>query len=358
MIKSYNLTRRFGTFTAVSQVSLRVPDGTILALLGPNGAGKTTTIRMLSGLLAPTEGNANVAGYDIRREPDAVRACVGLVTDVPGLFEQMKVPAYLHFFGSIYGLSTTGRTRRIDELLEFFDLSTHRKEKMVGFSKGMKQKVALARALIHEPAILFLDEPTSGLDPLAARSVRELILGLKHSNRSIILCTHDLDEAERLADQVAIIRQGRIVALDTPSTLRKQATGETLVQIEFVDECPLPLEALSTIEGVHNPHFREKKATGSLSSSTQSAGFMLEYQTPQPKIVNPQVLSQLIAAGAQVVTVTCETRSLEDVYISAMGNVGASLADDWRQSLTNTPQQILSDANQQATVPSVILKDN
>ncbi len=335
MIETYDLTRRFGTFTAVSQVSLRVPDGAILALLGPNGAGKTTTIRMLSGLLAPTEGNATVAGYDIRREADAVRACVGLVTDVPGLFEQMKAPAYLDFFANIYGLPSPERTRRIDELLEFFDLTTHRNEKMVGFSKGMKQKVALARALIHEPAILFLDEPTSGLDPLAARSVRELIVGFKRSNRSIILCTHDLDEAERLADQVAIIRQGHIVALDTPSTLRKQATGETMVQIEFVDVCPLPLEALAKIDGVLNPHLREKKATGSLSTVTQSPGFILEYQTPHPKIINPQVLTRLITAGAQIVTVTCETRSLEDVYASAMSDVGASLADARQQAMSD-----------------------
>ena len=281
---------------------------------------------MLSGLLAPTEGNATVAGYDIRREADSVRACVGLVTDVPGLFEQMKAPAYLDFFGSIYGLSSSERTRRIDELLEFFDLTTHRNEKMAGFSKGMKQKVALARALIHEPAILFLDEPTSGLDPLAARSVRELIVGFKRSNRSIILCTHDLDEAERLADQVAIIRQGHIVALDTPSSLRKQATGETMVQIEFVGACPLPLEALTAIDGVHNPHLQEKKTTGSLSTATPP-GTILEYQTPQPKFTNPQILSRLVMAGAQIVTVTSETRSLEDVYASAMGDVGASLAD-------------------------------
>jgi len=360
LIETYGLTRRFGTFTAVSQVSLRVPDGAILALLGPNGAGKTTTIRMLSGLLAPTEGNATVAGYDIRREPDAVRACVGLVTDIPGLFEQMKVPAYLDFFGSIYGLSLAERTRRIDELLEFFELSTHRNVKMVGFSKGMKQKVSLARALIHEPAVLFLDEPTSGLDPLSARSVRELIVGLKRSNRSIILCTHDLDEAERLADQVAIIRQGIIVALDTPSTLRKQATGETMVQIEFVDACPLPLEELAAIDGIHNPHLREKKATASLSTVKQSTGFILEYQAPQPKITNPQMLSRLIMAGAQIVTVTCETRSLEDVYASAMGDVGASLADAHQPTMGNV-EASLADARQDQelpTVPSITLKDH
>jgi hypothetical protein len=161
------------------------------------------------------------------------------------------------------------------------------------------------------------------------------------------------------------------VALDTPSTLRKQATGETLVLIELVGECPLQLETLATIEGVHHPLFREKKATGSLSSVTQSPGFILEYQTPQPKIVNPQVLSQLITAGAQVVTVTCETRSLEDVYASAMGDVGAPLADDRQQAtgnvgapLAGARQASLTDAHQnlvdhqQTIVPSVFLKDN
>jgi len=337
MIETYGLTRRFGTLTAVSQVSLRVPDGTILALLGPNGAGKTTTIRMLAGLLAPSEGDATVAGYDIEREPDAVRACVGLVTDTPGLFEQIKVPAYLDFFGSIYGISAAERTRRIDELLEFFDLEEHRNEKMAGFSKGMKQKVALARALIHEPAVLFLDEPTSGLDPLAARAVRELIVGLKQASRSIILCTHDLDEAERLADEVAIIRQGRIVAHDTPAALRRQVTGETQVMIEFADDCPLPVEALATIDGVNSPHFREKKATGSLSSVTQPGALILEYHTPRPKLVNPQVLSRLSAAGAQVVSVTSETSSLEDVYASAMGDGGAAIAD---QEQTKVPSVV------------------
>jgi ABC-2 type transport system ATP-binding protein len=320
MIEARALTRRFGTFTAVCQLSLQVPGGSVLALLGPNGAGKTTTVRMLAGLLAPTEGAAIVAGYDIRREADSVRANVGLVTDVPGLFEQMTLPAYLDFFGSIYGMSAVERRKRIDELLAFFDLQGHRKEKMVGFSKGMKQKVALARALIHEPTVLFLDEPTSGLDPLSARAVRELIIGLKHRSRSIILCTHDLDEAERLADEIAIIRQGHIVAQGTPTALRRQATGETLVRIDFAAPCPLTLEALQTIDGVGTPRFIEKKATGTLPSVTQPQVQLLEYHTAQPKVVNPQMLTQLITAGAQVVSVTCETSTLEDVYASAMSD--------------------------------------
>jgi len=322
MIEARSLTRRFGTFTAVSQLTFQVPSGSLLALLGPNGAGKTTTVRMLAGLLTPTEGEATVAGYDIRREPDAVRANIGLMTDVPGLFEQMTVPAYLDFFGSIYGMSPSERSKRINILLEFFDLQAHRKEKMAGFSKGMKQKVALARALIHEPVVLFLDEPTSGLDPLAARSVRELIVGLKHGSRSIILCTHDLDEAERMADEVAIIRQGRIVAQGTSTSLRRQATGEALVRIEFAVPCPSALEALQAIGGIDAPHIVEKKATGTLSSVEQAQPLLLEYHTAQPKVANPQVLARLITAGAKVVSVTCETSTLEDVYASAMESEG------------------------------------
>ena len=335
MIEAHALTRRFGTFTAVSQLSLSVPAGSVLALLGPNGAGKTTTVRMLAGLLAPTEGEATVAGYDIRHEPDAVRACVGLMTDVPGLFEQMTVPAYLDFFGNIYGMSSAERSRRINELLELFELTEYGRKKMVGFSKGMKQKVALARALLHEPAVLFLDEPTSGLDPLAARTVRELIVGLKHSNRSIILCTHDLDEAERLADQVAIIRKGKIVACDTPALLRERASGETYVRVEFAQTCPLPLEAIQTINGLNEPRFMSSNAgsgqhdtNGTHPSAMEN---VLEYRTAQPRVVNPQVLLQLITAGAQVVSVICETPTLEDVYASAM------VTGPLQQTLEQTP---------------------
>jgi len=318
MIEAQSLTRHFGNFTAVSQVSLHVPDGAVLALLGPNGAGKTTTVRMLSGLLAPSEGEATVAGYDIRREAPAIRACVGLVTDVPGLFEQMKLTAYLDFFGNIYGLSAAKRAQRIEELLAFFDLMAERDKKMAGFSKGMKQKVALARALIHEPTILFLDEPTSGLDPLSAKAVRELILSLKHSSRSIILCTHDLDEAERLADEVAIMRQGRIVASDTPANLRAQATGETHVRVEFAESCPLSLEMLGTIDGINTPHFVTTHNTSSADPQTMQ-GQVLEYHTAQPRTLNPQVLARLFTAGAKIVSVTCETPTLEDVYVKAQG---------------------------------------
>ncbi|MGN6671659.1 MAG: ABC transporter ATP-binding protein [Thermomicrobiales bacterium] len=306
MIEAHDLTRRFGAALAVDRLSLRVPDGTIAALLGPNGAGKTTTVRMLAGLLAPSAGAATVAGYDVRRDPTGVRARVGLVTDVPGLYEQMNLPAYLDFFGDIYGLPKAARRQRIADLIAFFDLADHQRERMVGFSKGMKQKVALARALLHEPDVLFLDEPTSGLDPLAARAVRDLIVSLKGSHRAIVLCTHDLDEAERLADQVVIIRQGHVVAAGPPASLRASASHDTLVRVELAAPCPPALTVLGAVAGISVPAWEH----GTLP--------VLTYRTEQPRDINPAALAALVAAGARVVAVTCTTQTLEDVYASAM----------------------------------------
>jgi ABC-2 type transport system ATP-binding protein len=310
MIEATSLSRQFGAFLAVDHVSLRVPDGAILALLGPNGAGKTTTVRMLAGLLAPSAGEATVAGLDVRADPSGVRARVGLVTDVPGLYERMTVASYLDFFGRIYGMDAAWRTRRIDELLALFDLSARRRERMAGFSKGMKQKVALARALLHEPSALFLDEPTSGLDPLAARAVRELVVGLKHASRSIILCTHDLDEAERLADEVAIMRQGRVVAADAPAALRAGASPDTLVQVELAAALPVPPGLFHGLEGLAAP---------ARNGASEIGITLLEYRTAEPRRVNPLVLARLVGAGAQVVSVACTTRTLEDVYAQAVG---------------------------------------
>jgi ABC-2 type transport system ATP-binding protein len=307
MIEARSLTRRFGAFTAVQDVTFDVPDGAILALLGPNGAGKTTTVRMLAGLIAPSSGEASVSGFDVRTHPDAVRARAGLVTDAPGLYEQMALPAYLDFFGALYGLPQPQRRRRIDELIEFFELGDHRRERMVGFSKGMKQKVALARALLHEPAALFLDEPTSGLDPLAARAVRELITSLKHSSRSIILCTHDLDEAERLADTVAIMSGGRIVALDAPAALRARTSPEATVRVTLAEPSASAQAALAAVEGVL------------LAAGASPAGDVLEYRTERPREVNPRVIERLVASGARIVSVSSETRTLEDVYAAAVG---------------------------------------
>jgi ABC-2 type transport system ATP-binding protein len=307
MIEARALTRRFGEFVAVDAISLSIPNGAILALLGPNGAGKTTTVRMLAGLLAPTSGSAMVSGIDVASRPGDVRARSGLVTDTPGLYERMAPRPYLDFFGSLYGLEERERAARIDELLAAFDLQAHGGEPIAGFSKGMKQKVALARALLHQPVALFLDEPTSGLDPQAAHAVRELIVRLKRSNRSIVLCTHDLDEAERLADQVAILQHGRVIACGSPDALRKTGAPETVVRVEFAEPDPGAAAAIGQLEGVFGVH-----ADGALR---------LEYRAANTREVNPRVLARLVERGSQVVSMTCETSTLEDVYFRAMGDL-------------------------------------
>jgi len=309
VIRAQGLRREFGQLVAVDDVSLCVPDGTILALLGPNGAGKTTTVRLLAGLLAPTSGDATVAGWDVRADPAAVRARVGLVTDTPGLHDQMTPVAYLDFFGRINGLAAETRRRRIDELLGVFELQAVGGTRMATFSRGMQQKVALARALLHEPAVVFLDEPTAGLDPLAARVVRELIQGLKHASRSIVLCTHDLDEAERLADQVAILRHGRLVAADTPAALRATASQVTLVQMLFAAGGAGAVAVAARVPGVADPTLRAPNG---------SEGPLLAYRTAQPAQTNPAVIAALVAAGTAIVSVTCTSASLEDVYATAV----------------------------------------
>ncbi|MDQ6669514.1 MAG: ABC transporter ATP-binding protein [Chloroflexota bacterium] len=306
MIEAHGLRRVFGRLVAVDDVSLSVPDGTILALLGPNGAGKTTTVRLLAGLLTPTAGHATVAGWDVRGHPAAVRARIGLVTDAPGLHDQMTPRAYLDFFGRIYGLDRDARRRRIADLLGLFELQALAGTRMAGFSRGMQQKVALARALLHEPSVVFLDEPTAGLDPLSARVVRELIVGLKHASRSVVLCTHDLDEAERLADQVAILRHGRLVASDTSAALRATASGETLVHLSFAVPCADAATRIAHIAGV---------------AAATVEGPRLTYRTPQPEQTNPEVIAALVGAGARIVSVTCTTATLEDVYASAVNSI-------------------------------------
>jgi ABC-2 type transport system ATP-binding protein len=305
VIRATGLRRAFGDLVAVDGVSLTVPDGAILALLGPNGAGKTTTVRMLAGLLAPNAGEATVAGYDVRAQAAAVRARVGLVTDAPGLYDQMTPVAYLEFFGRVYGLDAPVRRRRIDELLGLFDLQTVRATRMAGFSRGMQQKVALARALLHRPAVLFLDEPTTGLDPLGARAVRDLIRGLRDARRSVVLCTHDLDEAERLADTVAILSHGRVVACDASEALRTGASAETSVRVTLARPCPEAVAIAAAVAGVAEPR---------LESAT-----VLAYRASPPQRANPAVVAGLVAAGAAIVSVTCTTATLEEVYANALG---------------------------------------
>jgi ABC-2 type transport system ATP-binding protein len=298
MIELIGLTKQFDGFTAVEGVTLSVAAGEILALLGPNGAGKTTTVRMLAAILRPTAGQAFVAGYSLSEHPREVRRRVGLLTEHPGLYLRMRGKEYLDFFGRLMGLSADERSRRAKELLARFGMSEAWDQRMGTYSKGMRQKMALVRAMLHDPSVLLLDEPTSAMDPHSAKLVRDAVLGLRHHRRAIVICTHNLAEAEALADRIAIIRRGRIVALGTPAELKVRLLGPPLMELRLSQPT----------DGV------VKLVSGLVDIETQGEHW-LRYFTSNPQETNPVLLQALASHGFGVVTLSKVPRSLEDVYL-------------------------------------------
>jgi ABC-2 type transport system ATP-binding protein len=285
-------------FTAVDRVSLDVPTGEILALLGPNGAGKTTTVRMLASILKPSEGWARVAGFETVRDARQVRHAVGLLTEFPGLYLRMRGDEYLAFFGQLQGLSNDQIRRRTETLLARFGLAEARRQRTAEYSKGMRQKLALIRAMLHDPPLLLLDEPTSAMDPHSAKQVRDAILDLRREQRTILICTHNLTEAELLADRIAIIRRGQIVALDTPARLKSQLLGPPLLEVRLahsLDGYLSELTDLVQIEDQGDDWFR--------------------YRTPSPERTNPALLARLAGLDARVLTLSEVSRSVEEVYL-------------------------------------------
>ena len=298
LIRTERLTKKFGEFIAVNEVTLTVEAGEILALLGPNGAGKTTTVRMLGAILKPTSGKATIAGYDVVEDAKTVRHAIGLLTEFPGLYHRMRALDYLHFFGELQGMSRQEREDQIEKLMVRFGMWEARKQRLGEYSKGMRQKIALIRAMIHDPQILFLDEPTSAMDPHSAKMVRDAIEDLRTSHRSIILCTHNLVEAESLADRIAIIKQGRIIALGTPAELKKQLLGHPLLEVRLgqpLDGLLPAIESLVTIEEKGDTWFR--------------------YRTSSPQDTNPLLVHRLTEEGAGIITLSEVLRSLEEVYL-------------------------------------------
>jgi ABC-2 type transport system ATP-binding protein len=223
MIEIRNLTKRYGSFTAVDDVSLEVDRGDIFAFLGPNGAGKTTTIRMMMGLLTPTAGSIRLGGYDLAREPLAAKALCGFVPDRPYLYEKLTAAELLRFSADLYAVPSDAIERKIDEMLELFDLADWRGELIESFSHGMKQRLAFASALLHEPSILIVDEPMVGMDPRGARVLRSLLRSLADRGATIFLSTHSLEVAEALAGRIGIIQSARLIAIGTLEDLRSRA---------------------------------------------------------------------------------------------------------------------------------------
>ena len=302
MILTEKLSKQFDDFVAVDDVNLQVQAGQVLALLGPNGAGKTTTVRMLTSVLPPTKGRAWVAGYDVVQEPFHVRRSVGVLTENHGLYERMPAGDYLEFFGKIYGLEREALRHRIAALMERFGLLGVLDRRIGTFSKGMRQKLALARAMLHEPPVLLLDEPTSAMDPESARLVRDSIHELRSAQRAILICTHNLAEAEELADEIAIISQGRIIVHGSPAALKLSLLGEP--------EYEARLGAALNGHALDLPPGAEITASGPTN---------LRYRTATPQLVNPQILQMLFQQGYPVISLQEVPRSLEQVYLHAVG---------------------------------------
>ncbi|MFN2300058.1 MAG: ABC transporter ATP-binding protein [Anaerolineales bacterium] len=313
MIEARGLTKRYERVTAVDRLSIRVGKGEVLALLGPNGAGKTTTTRILAGILRPDEGGARVAGFDLLSQTEHVRASVGVLTEQHGLYNRMRCGEYLDFYASLYGLTDDERRTRPGRLLRQLHLDIDSDAWLAEFSKGMRQRLALVRALIHSPRILLLDEPTSALDPESARVVRNLLRSLREAGCTILVCTHNLSEAEELADRIAIIRRGRLIAEGTAAELRSRLLGPAVFELRLArpsDDLASALDGLA--EAV------EHKPDG------------IRYRTGDPSAANPEILRRVMQHGGKVVELREVTPSLESVYLQAVaeGEDSEPMAED------------------------------
>lgn len=301
MIEVNNLTKIFDGFTAVDNVSLSVGKGKVLALLGPNGAGKTTTVRMMTSILAPTSGSAQIAGYDVVKQPEQVRGHVGVLTEQHGLYERMKAVEYLRFFGEVYGMNAAETKRSTLALMERFGLGFAVDKRLGEYSKGMKQKLALVRALLHNPPVLLLDEPTSAMDPLSAKQVRDAIIDLQRDQRTFLITTHNLTEAQTLADTIAFIRRGQIIANGTFDSLRRQFVGEPRMALHVRGDITAAQAAIQDIVSV-----------------VESGGDWLQYTTPSPEQDNPALVRKLTGLGIEIITLAPLTQTLEDVYLQVV----------------------------------------
>lgn len=303
MIKTQNISKTFRIgkkgqteLQAVQNLNLEVDKGEVFGFLGPNGAGKTTTVRMLTALIRPSSGQAQVAGYELGKQDTEIRRNVGILTESPGMYERLSAEKNLTIFANLYDVPDVPHA--VNKYLSMLGLWERRYDAVGSFSKGMRQKLAVARALIHEPQILFLDEPTTGLDPEAAKTVRDFIEELKTQGRTIFMTTHNLDEAERLCDRVGIFRQ-ELLSLDAPANLRKQLFGRKVV-FHLREVNPIWAEDVSKLDGISHVEIVENKMVVSMQDPEQS---------------NPTIIQYLVGIGAQILFVGELRHSLEQIYL-------------------------------------------
>ena len=300
MIETENLTRKFGTLTAVENLTLQVDEGEVFGFLGPNAAGKTTTVRMLCCLISKTSGKARIGDYEVDREADclAIRKMVGLLPENVGLYETLSAYKNLDFYGRLYEVPLQKRQENIERLLKLLGIWDRREDAVGTFSKGTKQKIAIARALIHDPKVLFLDEPTANLDPEASKTVRDFILDLKKEKHTIFMNTHNLDEAGRICDRIAILKT-KLIAVGSPEDLERGTSNRKTV-IHLGSVTGAVLEAVKKLSVVKNVRTNENK-------------LILEMDDPEKD--NPQVVRAVVKADGDVQFVTELRSSLEDVYL-------------------------------------------
>jgi ABC-2 type transport system ATP-binding protein len=296
MIHVENLTKRFNQTLAVDGLTLDVAEGEVFGFLGPNGAGKTTTVRMLTSLIAPNSGTATVGGFVLGKQDTNIRRTVGVLTETPGMYDNLSAEYNLRIFAELYEVKDV--PGQIEKYLKMLGLWERRFDAAGTFSKGMKQKLAIARALLHEPRILFLDEPTAGLDPEGAHLVREFIGELKKEGRTIFLCTHNLDEADHLCDRVGVFKT-RLLVVDTPTSLRASVFGRKVIfHLRAADESLA--DDLRKLPFVHEVKVVENKLVVTLDD---------------PERRNPEVVRTLVIAGADIQFVGELRHSLEEVYL-------------------------------------------
>jgi ABC-2 type transport system ATP-binding protein len=307
VIEIEHLTRKFGDVTAVDGLTLTIAEGEVFGLLGPNGAGKTTTIRMLAGLIGKTSGEARIAGCRVGDQATAkqLRGLIGLMPEEAGLYPDLSAARTLDFYGRLYQVSGGKRAERTERLLTMLDLWDRRDVRVRTFSKGMKQRLTIARALINDPPVLFLDEPTANLDPEGAKTVRDFLLQLKRENRTILLNTHQLAEAERVCDRVGIMHR-RLVAVGTPDGLRGTASARaTAIQLAVVTD--------AAVEAA-------RQASHASGADVTVSGNTITVPVGKPERDNPELVKAIVAAGGEVQFVSGLVPTLEETYLKLLGD--------------------------------------
>ena len=300
MIQLEGLSKNFGSNLAVDNLSLKIDEGSVFGFLGPNGAGKTTTIRMLCSLITPSHGKAFIDNIDTTNESEVlkIRRMIGLLPEAPGLYDSLSAYRNLDFYAQLYGLSSSQREENIEKFLKMFGLWDRKDEPVGNYSKGMRQKIAISRALVHDPKILFLDEPTSGLDPESAKTIRDFILELKKEKRTIFLNTHNLDEAGRICDKIGIIRN-KLIKIGSPNELGDQI-GKRQISFNMKEIDEKIISVVQSISAVKN---------------VEHVKNVLICEVDDPENMNPIIIEKIVKAGGKIQYVNDMRRSLEDVYL-------------------------------------------